>query len=76
MQERSSRLREAPAGASFLEPVCYAVQRTGWSSDAVPDDPEPFVVDTIRHDESGPLRWRITRTGKAGGLSRKAGALQ
>lgn len=61
-------IRRAPSGASFLEPVCYPITRTGWSSDALPDDPEGFVVEETRLDETGPLRWRITRTGKAGGF--------
>ncbi|MHB1457721.1 MAG: glycoside hydrolase family 38 N-terminal domain-containing protein [Armatimonadota bacterium] len=60
--------RKGSDGASFFEPVSYPITRTGWSSDAVTDNPEPFVVDEIRLDESGPLRWRVTRTGKAGGF--------
>jgi hypothetical protein len=61
-------LRHAPAGASFLEPVCYPITRTGWSSDAIPDDPQGFVVEETQLDENGPLRWRVTRTGRAGGF--------
>ncbi|MHB1001919.1 MAG: glycoside hydrolase family 38 N-terminal domain-containing protein [Armatimonadota bacterium] len=62
-------IRQAPEGASFLEPVCYPIEnRTGWSSDAISDNPASFEVDQVRLDEAGPLRWRVTRTGKTGGF--------
>jgi hypothetical protein len=64
-------VRTAPEGASFLEPVCYPISRENWNSwftESIPDDPERFVIDKVYWDEAGPLRWRITRTGKAGGF--------
>lgn len=65
---KTGAVRRAPVGASFIEPVCYSITRTGWSSDAIPDDPEGFIAEETRLDESGPLRWRITRTGRTGGF--------
>ncbi len=60
---------EAPVGASFLEPVCYPVTRgDDWYVASIADEPDPFVVDELRLDETGPLRWRITRTGRTGGF--------
>lgn len=58
----------APEGASFLEPLCASVERTDWCSNAVAEDPERFVARETRIDERGPLRWRVTRTGTAGGF--------
>ncbi len=60
--------RTSADGASFLEPVVYPIKRTAWSSDGLSDDPQPFEVESITLDEAGPLRWRITRTGKTGGF--------
>lgn len=64
----SGHKRSAVGNASFLEPVAYPITRNGWSSDAITDDPEPFCWETMSLDETGPLRWRITRTGKTGGF--------
>jgi len=81
---RTGSRREAPAGMGYLDPLSFSVERTGWSSDGLPGEPERFEPDkwtpppfpppargregrgqwTV--DESGPLRWRVTRTGRAG----------
>lgn len=60
--------RECGSDNPFLEPVSYPITRTGWSSDALSDEPEQLHVESVRWDENGPLRWRLTRTGHAGGF--------
>lgn len=64
----SGTVREAPEGASFLEPVCFGMQKeNNWYTYAIDDDPMRFEVTELRLDEVGPLRWRVTRTGVTGG---------
>jgi hypothetical protein len=59
--------RLAPVGSSFLEPVYYSVKKENWYTESISDEPERFVVDELRLDHSGPLMWRVTRTGKVCG---------
>jgi hypothetical protein len=59
--------RVAPDGSSFLEPVYYSVKKENWYTESISDEPERFVVDEMRLDHSGPLMWRVTRTGKVCG---------
>ena len=62
-------VREAPAGTGFLEPVYYPASREIWGTwlmEALPDEPEGFVVTEASLDEAGPLRWRVTLRGTAG----------
>ena len=63
---QSSVRRCAPQGASFLEPLYFPAEMQGWYTASIPDNPERFVVEETRWDEAGPLRWRVTRTGRAG----------
>jgi len=61
--------RRAVAGAAFLEPVHYPMTSDDWYvGSGIPDNPEGFVVEEVRVDEQGPLRWRVTRTGSTAGF--------
>jgi hypothetical protein len=61
--------RRAAPGAAFLEPVHYPMTSDDWYvGSGIPDNPEGFVVEDVRLDEQGPVRWRVTRTGTTAGF--------
>jgi len=55
---------DEPCG--FLAPVLYRYEGSTWMTEAV--DPQPVLFDpqSVRIDERGPLRWRVTRKGRLG----------
>jgi hypothetical protein len=61
--------RAAPAGAGFLDPAHYPITSDDWFvGSGIPDEPDGYEVEGLRLDEQGPLRWRVTRTGRVAGF--------
>jgi hypothetical protein len=65
---QSGVTRKASREAAFLEPVHYAMDSPNWFiGNGIPENPDTPTFDSVRIDERGPLRWRVTRTGTVGG---------
>ena len=64
--QASGRVVQAPDGAGFLDPASLPQQIQRIVPVAFADNPEPFVATSVRVDQRGPLRWRLTREGTSG----------
>lgn len=51
---------------SFLEPVLLPYKSPTWLPTEMAAEPVPFEPESLSLTENGPLRWRVTRKGKAG----------
>ncbi len=52
--------------AAIFEPLSLPQKIDYWMANSFADNPLPFVPETLTIVENGPLRWRITRTGRSG----------